>query len=149
MWKLKSLGNCKFGKKSKTIKINYNELKHQDMLIKWLVKQNDILSYQTEKELKREAYLEKNEWGNRDLKKGYPDLLVHYEDKEMIIELERTCKSKENFEDKIDGLRSYLRNGLDVLWLVPNQKMLKFIYEQILEYNWKLEQQHIQIVINT
>lgn len=46
---LSNLGNKKLGQDNKTIKINYNELVHQDLLIKWLCKQNNIISYQTEK----------------------------------------------------------------------------------------------------
>ncbi|WP_342254663.1 hypothetical protein [Spiroplasma endosymbiont of Zeiraphera isertana] len=95
---LSSLGNRKLGKASTSIIINYNELQHQDLLIKWLAQQNDIISYQTEKELKSESPREK----------GYPDLLVHYEDKDMIIELERTRKTIKRFEDKLDGLRTRL-----------------------------------------
>ena len=46
---LSSLGNQKLGQGNKIIKINYNELAHQNLLIKWLCQQSDILSYQTEK----------------------------------------------------------------------------------------------------
>lgn len=38
----------------KSIKVNYYELQHQDMLIKWLCIQTDITHYQTERELKME-----------------------------------------------------------------------------------------------
>nr|WP_168175917.1 hypothetical protein [Spiroplasma melliferum] len=38
----------------KSIKVNYYELQHQDMLIKWLCSQTDIEHYQTERELKME-----------------------------------------------------------------------------------------------
>ncbi|WJG71417.1 hypothetical protein [Spiroplasma ixodetis] len=60
IYMLSSLGNRKLGKKSKIIRINYNELAHQDLLIKWLAQQNDIISYQTERELKTETYREKD-----------------------------------------------------------------------------------------
>ncbi|MBP1525586.1 MAG: hypothetical protein H9Q65_03110 [Spiroplasma ixodetis] len=132
---LSSLGNCKLGKKKKYIKINYNELVHQDLLIKWLCQQSDIISYQTERELKAENPREK----------GYPDLIVHYEDKEMIIELERTRKSKDRFESKLDTYYRDLQNGKEILWLVSNENMKKFINEQIQAYNWKIEQHHIEI----
>ncbi|WP_252320918.1 hypothetical protein [Spiroplasma endosymbiont of Lariophagus distinguendus] len=39
IYMLSSLGNRKLGKKSKSIRINYNELQHQDLLIKWLAQQ--------------------------------------------------------------------------------------------------------------
>lgn len=132
---LSSLGNRKLGKESRSIRINYNELAHQDLLIKWLCQQNDIVSYQTEKELKAESPREK----------GYPDLLVHYENKEMIIELERTRKSKERFESKLDSYYRDLQKGKEILWLVPNESMKKFITEQIQNYNFKTELHHIEI----
>lgn len=145
---LSSLGNNKLGKGNKTIKINYNELAHQDLLIKWLCKQNDIVSYQTERELKAEGHLIKDVWGNTKSKQGYPDLLVHYENKDIIIELERTRKSKDNFKLKLNNLRSYLLQNIHIKWLVPNEKIKKFIDEQIQTYNWKIEQHHIEIFNN-
>lgn len=135
IYTISSLGNRKLGKGSTSIKINYNELTHQDLLIKWLCQQKDILSYQTEKELKAENPKEK----------GYPDLLVHYENKEMIIELEQTRKSKELFESKLDSYYRDLQKGKKILWLVPNENMKKFINEQIKTYNFKNEQHHIEI----
>ncbi|WJG71473.1 hypothetical protein SIXOD_v1c29270 (plasmid) [Spiroplasma ixodetis Y32] len=135
IYTLSSLGNRKLDKASTSIRINYNELIHQDLLIKWLCQQSDILSYQTERELKSESPREK----------GYPDLLVHYENKDMIIELERTRKTIKRFEDKLDGLRQYLKQNIHIMWLVPNQNMKKFVDEQIKSYNWKLEQHHIEI----
>ncbi len=54
--------------------------------------------YQTEKELKSESAREK----------GYP-VLVHYENKNMIIEVKRTRKTIKQFENKFDGLRKYLK----------------------------------------
>ncbi|WDA54979.1 MAG: hypothetical protein PPFGHCPK_01460 (plasmid) [Spiroplasma endosymbiont of Drosophila atripex] len=135
IYTLSSLGNRKLGKASTSIRINYNELQHQDLLIKWLAQQKDIISYQTEKELKSESPREK----------GYPDLLVHYADKEMIIELERTRKSKERFESKLDSYYRDLQKGKEILWLVPNESMKKFIVEQIKTYNFKNELHHIEI----
>lgn len=132
---LSSLGNRKLGKASTSIRINYNELVHQDLLIKWLTQQNDIISYQTERELKEENPREK----------GYPDLLVHYENKEMMIELERTRKSKERFENKLDSHYRDLQNGKEILWLVPNENMKNFIEAQIKTYNFKIELHHIEI----
>ena len=142
---LSSLGNQKLGQGNKIIKINYNELAHQNLLIKWLYKQNDIISYQTEKELKAEGHLIKDVWGNTKSKQGYPDLLVHYENKEMIIEFERTRKSKDKFKLKLNNLRSYLLQNIHILWLVPNESMKKFVDDQIKVYNWKIEQHHIEI----
>uniref|UniRef100_UPI00207B0A3C hypothetical protein n=1 Tax=Spiroplasma endosymbiont of Lariophagus distinguendus TaxID=2935082 RepID=UPI00207B0A3C len=84
-------------------------------------------------------------WGNTKSKQGYPDLVVHYEDKDMLIELERTRKSKEKFKLKLNNLRSYLLQNIHILWLVPNEIMKKFINEQIKAYNWKTEQHHIEI----
>ncbi|WP_308150242.1 hypothetical protein [Spiroplasma sp. AdecLV25b] len=135
IYMLSSLGNRKLGKESKNIRINYNELAHQDLLIKWLCQQTDILYYQTEKELKAENPREK----------GYPDLLVHYENKDMIIELERTRKSKERFENKIDSYYRDLQKNKEILWLVPNESMKKFINEQIQNYNFKIELHRIEI----
>ncbi|WP_281748176.1 hypothetical protein [Spiroplasma ixodetis] len=130
------------------IKINYNELTHQNSLIKWLCQQKDIISYQTEKELKSEGHLIKDVWGNTKSKQGYPDLLVHYEDKDMIIEFERTRKSKEKFKLKLNNLRSYLLQNIHIKWLVPNESMKKFINDQLQAYNWKIEQHHIEIFNN-
>lgn len=76
IYMLSSLGNRKLGKESKNIRINYNELAHQDLLIKWLCQQNDIVSYQTEKELKAESPREK----------GYTDLLVPNENMKKFID---------------------------------------------------------------
>ncbi|WDA55055.1 MAG: hypothetical protein PPFGHCPK_01536 (plasmid) [Spiroplasma endosymbiont of Drosophila atripex] len=135
IYTLSSLGNRKLGKASTSIRINYNELVHQDLLIKWVSQQIDIISYQTERELKTESPREK----------GYPDLLVHYESKDMIIEFERTRKTIKRFENKLDGLRQYLKQNIHIMWLVPNESMKKFVDEQIKTYNWKLEQHHIKI----
>lgn len=44
IYSILSLGNQKLGHGNKTIKIDYNELIHQDLLSKWLVQQNDIVS---------------------------------------------------------------------------------------------------------
>ncbi|WP_252320417.1 hypothetical protein [Spiroplasma endosymbiont of Lariophagus distinguendus] len=63
----------------------------------------------------------------------------------MIIELERTRKSKDRFENKLDSYYRYLQNGKEILWLVPNESMKKFVNEQIQVYNWKIEQHHIEI----
>ncbi|MBP1525349.1 MAG: hypothetical protein H9Q65_05950 [Spiroplasma ixodetis] len=66
----------------------------------------------------------------------------------MIIEFERTRKSKDKFKLKLNNLRSYLLQNIHILWLVPNESMKKFINEQIQAYNWKLEQHHIEIFNN-
>lgn len=145
---LSSLGNQKLGQGNKIIKINYNELTHQNSLIKWLCQESDIISYQTEKELKAEGHLIKDVWGNTKSKQGYPDLLVHYENKDIIIEFERTRKSKEKFKLKLNNLRSYLLQNIHIKWLVPNESMKKFINEQLQAYNWKIEQHHIEIFNN-
>jgi len=90
----------------------------------------------------------KDVWGNTKSKQGYPDLLVHYEGKDMIIEFERTRKSKDKFKLKLNNLRSYLLQNIHILWLVANESMKKFVDEQIKAYNWKLEQHHIEIFKN-
>lgn len=144
---LSSLGKQKIGQGNKIIKINYNELTHQDLFIKWLCQQNQIVSYQTEKELKADGHLIKDVWGNTKNKQGYPDLLVHYENKEMIIEFERTRKSKDKLKLKLNNLRSYLLQNIHILWLVPNESMKKFVNEQIKAYNWRLDQNHIEIFL--
>ncbi len=59
----------------KSIKVNYYELQHQDMLTKWLIAQNDIISYQTERELKMEN-------GNLN---AYPDLIITKTDEDIWI----------------------------------------------------------------
>ncbi|WP_425381685.1 hypothetical protein [Spiroplasma endosymbiont of Polydrusus pterygomalis] len=81
-------------------------------------------------------------------RQGYPNLLIHHKDKEMIIELERTRKSKGKFKLKLNNLRSYLLQNIHILWLVPNENMKKFVDEQIRSHNWKLEQHHIEIFNN-
>lgn len=63
----------------------------------------------------------------------------------MIVELERTRKSKERFESKLDSYYRDLQDGKEILWLVPNQNIKKFVDEQLKSYNWKLEQHHIEI----
>ncbi|WP_308150272.1 hypothetical protein [Spiroplasma sp. AdecLV25b] len=146
IYMLSSLGNNKSGQGKNYIKINYNELAHQDLLIKWVSQQNDIISYQTEKELKSTGHLIKDNWGNNKSKQGYPDLLVHYENKDIIVELERTRKSKEQFKLKLNNLRSYLLQDIHILWLVPNESMLKFIYQQIINYKWKSDFHKIEII---
>lgn len=133
---LSSFGNRKLGKESRTTRINYNELLHQYLLIKWLCNQPDIVSYRTENELKSE----------NPKAKGYPDLIVNYENKELIIELERTRKSKNRFESKLDNYYSDLQANKEILWLVPNESMKKFVTEQIKAYDFKNELHSIEII---
>ncbi|WP_342218460.1 hypothetical protein [Spiroplasma endosymbiont of Amphimallon solstitiale] len=56
-----------------------------------------------------------------------------------------TRKTIKRFEDKLDGLRQYLKQNIHIIWLVPKENMKKFVNEQIKAYNWKLEQHHIEI----
>lgn len=67
----------------------------------------------------------KDFWGNTKNKQEYPDLLVHFENKDMIVELERTRKSKERFENKLDSYYQYLQDGKEILWLIPNESVKK------------------------
>lgn len=69
IYMLSSLGNRKLGKESKSIRINYNELQHQDLLIKWIFHHNHIISYETERELKSYDYLEQNNSKKKKYKK--------------------------------------------------------------------------------
>ncbi|MBH8623306.1 hypothetical protein D6D54_07530 [Spiroplasma poulsonii] len=135
---LSSSGNYYLGRKAHQIKINFNELPHQDMLIKWLVVQTDIVHYQTERELKME---------NGNLK-GYPDLLIETTDnKNILIECERTRKAKTRYKAIFDSVVSYLKQDYECWWIVPNQAMAKFINERIKEDNWRIEQ-HKVILFN-
>jgi len=142
---LSSLGNWKLGKESKSIRINYNELQHQDLLIQWVFQHNKIISYETERELKSYNYLKQNKSKKRNIRKGYPNLIVHFENKDMIVELERTRKSKERFERKLDSYYRDLQDGKEILWLVPNENMKKFVDEQIKAYDFKNELHQIEI----
>lgn len=54
-------------------------------------------------------------------------------------------KSKDRFESKLDSYYRDLQNGKEILWLVTNESMKKFVDEQIKSYKWKIEQHHIQI----
>nr|WP_011225098.1 hypothetical protein [Spiroplasma kunkelii]AAS59575.1 hypothetical protein SKUN_p0055 [Spiroplasma kunkelii CR2-3x] len=135
---LSSSGNYYFGRKAHQIKINFYELPHQDILIKWLVAQNDIEHYQTERELKME---------NGNLK-GYPDLIIYKnDDSEIYIEFERTRKAKTRYKSIFDSMVSYLKQDYECWWIVPNQAMAKFINERIKEDNWRVEQ-HKVIIFN-
>ncbi|WP_133165091.1 hypothetical protein [Spiroplasma poulsonii] len=108
------------------------------MLIKWLVVQTDIVHYKTERELKME---------NGNLK-GYPDLLIETTDnKNILIECERTRKAKTRYKAIFDSVVSYLKQDYECWWIVSNQAMAKFINERIKEDNWRIEQ-HKVILFN-
>ncbi|MFW4370883.1 MAG: hypothetical protein EHV01_002960 [Spiroplasma sp. hy2] len=106
----------------KSIKVNYYELQHQDMLIKWLVAQNDIEHYQTERELKME---------NANLN-VYPDLIItKNDDSEIYVEFERTRKSPDRFRTKLINLREWLIAGGKIHWITPTQTLAHWIEKQI------------------
>nr|WP_011225088.1 replication-relaxation family protein [Spiroplasma kunkelii]AAS59573.1 hypothetical protein SKUN_p0005 [Spiroplasma kunkelii CR2-3x] len=133
-------GNTFVGRVHKiAIKINCYELPHQDILIKWLVAQNDIEHYQTERELKME---------NGNLK-GYPDLIIYKnDDSEIYIEFERTQKSPSRFQKKLDGHTKWLREGGQIYWIAPTQTLANWIQRQIDKDDFKTENQKV-IIWNT
>ncbi|QIA74011.1 hypothetical protein GL982_10705 (plasmid) [Spiroplasma citri] len=132
-------GNTFVGREhKKAIKINCYEMPHQDILIKWLVAQTDIEHYQTERELKIE---------NGNLKE-YPHLLIEtINNKNVLIECERTRKAKTRYKRIFDSMVSYLKQDYECWWIVPNQAMAKFINERIKEDSWRVEQ-HKVILFN-
>ncbi|UNF61937.1 hypothetical protein [Spiroplasma poulsonii] len=106
----------------KSIKVNYYELQHQYMLIKWLGAQTDITHYQTERELKMEN-------GNLN---AYPDLIItKSDDSEIYVEFERTCKSPDRFRTKLINLREWLAAGGKIHWITPTQTLETWIKKQI------------------
>lgn len=106
----------------KSIKVNYYELQHQDMLIKWLCIQTDIIHYQTERELKM-----KN--GNLN---AYPDLIITFcNDSEIYVEFERTRKSPDRFRTKLINLREWLIAGGKIHWITTTQTLANWIENQI------------------
>ncbi|RUO85919.1 hypothetical protein [Spiroplasma endosymbiont of Megaselia nigra] len=105
----------------KSIKVNYYELQHQDMLIKWLCSQTDIEHYQTERELKMEN-------GNLN---AYPDLIItKNDDSEIYVEFERTRKSPDRFRTKLINLREWLVAGGKIHWITPTQTLATWIKNQ-------------------
>ncbi|WP_426606015.1 hypothetical protein [Spiroplasma endosymbiont of Glossina fuscipes fuscipes] len=122
-------GNSYLGRvHKKSIKVNYYELPHQDMLIKWLCSQTDIEHYQTERELKMEN-------GNLN---AYPDLIVYKNDEIIqLVEFERTRKTPERFRKKLDGLRKYYKDNYQVHWITPTQTLASWIENQINNYAWE------------
>lgn len=130
-------GNSYLGREhKKTIRINYNEIPHQATLIKWLLTVNHIIDYKTERELKID---------NGNLK-SYPDLLITTDDEiEIYIEFERTRKSPTAFQKKIDGHYEWLKNGKNIIWIVPNQTLANWIKKQLDHDNYCLSQQNIII----
>ncbi|WP_424527508.1 hypothetical protein [Spiroplasma endosymbiont of Glossina fuscipes fuscipes] len=133
-------GNSFLGRvHKKSIQINFYELAHQDMLIKWLVAQNDIIHYQTERELKM---------GNGNLN-AYPDLIItKTDDSEIYVEFERTQKSPSRFKKKLDGHTKWLRNGGQIYWIAPTQTLANWIQRQIDKDDFKPELQQV-IIWNT
>ena len=120
----------------KSIKVNYYELAHQDMLIKWLCSQTDIEHYQTERELKMEN-------GNLN---AYPDLIItKNDDSEIYVEFERTQKSPSRFKKKLDGHTKWLRNGGQIYWITPTQTLANWIQRQIDKDDFKIELQQVII----
>lgn len=106
----------------KSIQVNYYELAHQDLLIKWLCKQTDIISYQTERELKIEN-------GNLN---AYPDLIITKNDNtEIYVELELTRKSPERFKTKLINIRQWLVNCGKIHWITNSQTLANWIEKQI------------------
>ncbi|UNF62746.1 hypothetical protein [Spiroplasma poulsonii] len=106
----------------KSIKVNYYELQHQDMLIKWFCSQTDIIHYQTERELKMEN-------GNLNV---YPDLIItKSNDSEIYVEFERTRKSPDRFRTKLINLREWLAAGGKIHWITPTQTLATWIENQI------------------
>ncbi|GAA6238926.1 MAG: hypothetical protein SPLM_10430 [Spiroplasma phoeniceum] len=106
----------------KSIKVNYYELPHQDMLIKWLCRQTDIVHYQTERELKMEN-------GNLN---AYPDLIItKSDDSEIYVEFERTRKSPDRFRTKLINLREWLVASGKIHWITPTQTLANWIENQI------------------
>ncbi|WP_308150259.1 hypothetical protein [Spiroplasma sp. AdecLV25b] len=72
--------------------------------------------------------------------------MIEYENgTKVLIEIERTRKSKERIEDKIDNMREHIKENRKVIWVVPDEKMAKFIQEQINHYNWYKEAHEIEI----
>ncbi|WP_308150287.1 hypothetical protein [Spiroplasma sp. AdecLV25b] len=133
---LSPLGNRRLGKESKKRRLLLNELKHQDITIKWLCKQSNIVHYENELELKR----------FNSKKDKYPDLTIEYENgTKAWVEIERTRKSKERIEDKLDNMREHIKDGHKVIWIVPNKEMANFIKEQINEYNWNNDNHIVEI----
>lgn len=116
-------GNTFAGRKhKKSIKINCYELPHQDILIKWLVAQNDIEHYQTERELKM---------ANGNLN-AYPDLIItKTEDSEIYVEFERTRKSPDRFRTKLINLREWLAAGGKIHWVTPAPSLASWLATQI------------------
>lgn len=106
----------------KSIQVNYYELAHQDLLIKWLCKQTDIFSYKTERELKIEN-------GNLN---AYPDLIITKNDNtEIYVELELTRKSPERFKTKLINIRQWLVDGGKIHWITNSQTLVNWIENQI------------------
>lgn len=123
-------GNTFVGRKhKKAIKINYYELTHQDMLIKWLAAQTDIVHYQMEEhEFKMEN-------GNLN---ACPDLIVYKNDGAIqLMEFECDRKTPERFRKKLDGLRKYYKDNYKVHWVTPTQTLANWIETQINNYTWQ------------
>lgn len=80
--------------------------------------------------------------------KGYPDLLIEtIDNKNVLIECERTRKAKTRYKPILNSMVSYLKQDYQCWWIVPNQAMEKFINERIKEDNWRIEQHKVIIYI--
>lgn len=89
---LSNLGKRYLGKENNKSKLNLNQLAHQDLMIKWLTKQKDIVSYKNELELKS--------WNAKQEK--YPDLMIEYNNGVKIwVEIERTRNSKRTYRRQV------------------------------------------------
>lgn len=120
----------------KSIKVNYYELAHQDMLIKWLCSQTDIEHYQTERELKMEN------WKLR----AYPNLIVYKnDDSEIYVEFDNTKKAPIRIKNKIINYKDWLNNGNKVHWVATNKTLSNWTQKQIIELNLYANQHTYEI----
>lgn len=53
--------------------------------------------------------------------------------------------AKERIEDKLDNMREHIKDKHIVIWVVTNEKMAKFIQDQINNYGWYKEAHKIEI----
>lgn len=75
--------------------------------------------------------------------------MIEYENEIKVwVEIKRTRKSKERIEDKLDNMCEHIKDNHKVVWVVPNEKMAKFIQEQINHYDWYKEAHTIEIFNN-
>lgn len=53
------------------------------------------------KELKAKGHLIKDDWGNSKIKQGYPNLIVYYENKNIMITYNKADTKKNRFVLKL------------------------------------------------